>query len=518
MTATALLPANVDYTAKDFDAIRTRLFQLIRSVFPEWTDDSVANFGNLLVELFAHVGDVLLFYLDNHARESRIVTARLRKSLLGLAKLVGYQPAGATAATVDVVLTFDPPPVGVLTVPAGDRAQTAEVTAPIFYQFLLDLEVQPGQVTAEATLENSAFAAPAVVGSTGLPNQSFLLPEAPYLDGSSQVSDAGAGPYDPVGEPDGWREVDNFLASTSTDRHYTLTVDQNDRATPRFGNGVNGRVPSGNVTVAYKTGGGAGGRVEALALSKMERATYEDSLGNVVRVSVTNPEPSSGGTPRETNAQIAVNAPEALRVLRRSVAREDYEIVAQGVPGVARALMVTSNEYAGVLENEGLLLLATDDGGAPSGALLAQVAGQFESGGPFPKPNTFHLVVQAAPYLTVDVTATVYLAPGETASAVKAAVLARLAAFFAVRLGDGTPNPLVNFGYYYQDQSGAPTGKLPWSTVFNVVRDTPGVSKVDAGPTGFLLNGLRADAPLPAIQFPRLGQVTLVNGETSLPL
>lgn len=518
MTAPAILPANVDYTTKDFDALRTRLFQLIRSVFPEWTDDSVANFGNLLVELFAFVGDVLLYYMDNQARESRVVTARLRKSLIGLAKLVGYKPAGATAATVDVVLTFTPPPTGTLTIPRGDRAQTAEVTAPIFYQFLADLVVDPGTATAALTLENSATETPVTVGSTGLPNQSFLLQATPYLDGSALVSDAGSGPYDAASNPTGWREVDNFLASSSTDRHYTVGVDQNDRATVRFGSGVSGRVPSGGVTVAFKTGGGEEGRVEQGALSRMEKPTYVDSLGHVVKVAVTNAAGSSGGTNRESNAQIATNAPEALRVLRRAVAREDYEIVAQKVPGVARALMVTSNEYPGVQENEGLLLLATPDAQAPSGALLAAVSAQFDAAGPFPKPTTFQLHVQGAQYLTVAVTATVYLAPGAVAATVRALIQARLSAFFAVALGNGAPNPLINFGYYFQDQAGAPTGRFVWSDVFNVVRDTTGVGEVDAGPTGFLLNGLRADVPIDAIQFPRLGAVTLFDGATSLPL
>ena len=47
----ALLPLNLDYTDKDFASLRTRLFALIASVFPDWTDREVSNFGNILVEL-----------------------------------------------------------------------------------------------------------------------------------------------------------------------------------------------------------------------------------------------------------------------------------------------------------------------------------------------------------------------------------------------------------------------------------------------------------------------------------
>ena len=71
----AVLPPSVDYTDKDFDALRVRLMALVQSVFPDWSDFSVASFGNVLLEMYAFVGDVVTFYLDNQARESRLVTA-----------------------------------------------------------------------------------------------------------------------------------------------------------------------------------------------------------------------------------------------------------------------------------------------------------------------------------------------------------------------------------------------------------------------------------------------------------
>ena len=75
----ATLPESLDYSSKDFDALRARLMSLVKSVFPDWTDFDVASFGNLLLELYAFVGDVLTFYQDNLARESRLVTASQRK-------------------------------------------------------------------------------------------------------------------------------------------------------------------------------------------------------------------------------------------------------------------------------------------------------------------------------------------------------------------------------------------------------------------------------------------------------
>ena len=92
-----MLPASVDYTDKDFDALRARLIALTRSVFPDWSDFSVAGFGNQLLEMYAFIGDVLTFYLDNQARESRLVTATQRKNVIALARMLGYKLHGARA-------------------------------------------------------------------------------------------------------------------------------------------------------------------------------------------------------------------------------------------------------------------------------------------------------------------------------------------------------------------------------------------------------------------------------------
>ena len=115
----ALLPNNIDYTDKDFDAIRSRLIQLIQSVFPDWSDFSVASFGNILMEMYAFVGDVVTFYLDNQARESRLITATQRKNVIALSRMLGYRLQGARAATVVIEVELARVPVADVVIPAG---------------------------------------------------------------------------------------------------------------------------------------------------------------------------------------------------------------------------------------------------------------------------------------------------------------------------------------------------------------------------------------------------------------
>ncbi|MBN1772099.1 MAG: t4-like baseplate wedge, partial [Deltaproteobacteria bacterium] len=171
-----------DFTDKDFDSLRLRLQNLVRSVFPEWTDFGVANFGNLLLELYAFVGDVLVFYQDNQARESRIATATQRKNLIALAKLLGFRPAGARAATAEVAFSLAAPPAAPVPIHRGTRVKTASVTEPIAFQLLADLTIPSGAdpPTITGVVEHSE-SQEELFTSTGFPNQEVVLPATPYL-------------------------------------------------------------------------------------------------------------------------------------------------------------------------------------------------------------------------------------------------------------------------------------------------------------------------------------------------
>lgn len=504
----ALISTQTDYTDKDLSSLRARLYTLVASVFPEWTDQNVANFGNVLVELYAFVGDVLCFYQDRQAAESRITTATQRRSLIALSKLLAFSPPGATAAQVDVVFSLPATTAGDVPIPAGTIIKTADVSAPVEFQVLEDVLLGAGSLTVLASAEHSAGAMD-TFESTGLPNQEAVLSATPYLDGSAVVS-AANGDY---------AEVDNFLSSTALDRHYVVTVDQNNRARLRFGNGVAGAVPSYGFTVFYKTGGGAEGDVPAGAVKVLDEA-FTDTEGNPVQLTVTNPSRASGGTPRMSNAAIRVRAPASIRAPVNSVSREDFEINALRRASVARALMLSADEDPAVPENEGNLYVIPRGGGLPTLSLKGDVlytvtdGPEDARGKRYPAPLTFTVNVLDPLYLTVNVAAIVSRRPGFSLPGVRANIEATLAAWFAIENEDGSPNTNVNFGGNYLDSDGAPDPRLPWSDLLNVVRDTTGVRKIDPGSAGFLLNGARDDVTLLSAEFPVLGSVSLIDAES----
>lgn len=514
----ALLPTSLDYTDKDFDSLRTRLINLIRSVFPTWTDHNVANFGNILMELTAFVGDVLGFYQDNQAAESRWTTAKQRENLIALAKLIGFKPEGAKAATTDVVVTARDastggPPVGNVTIPAGTLVYTAEITEPIVFQLLSDVSIAASAdpSTDTVTAENSQTR-DEQFASTGLANQEILLPEIPYLDDSAIiVADDGA-----------YTEVENFLSSTASDRHFTVTVNSVDRALVRFGNGINGKIPIGQIQATYKIGGGSEGTIEEDTLTRIP-GSFFDSLGNQLTVTVTNPDASSGAQPRQTVEQIRVAAPESIRVINRAVSREDFEISARAVEGVSRALMTTSNEDLSVPENSGNLYVIPEGGGVPSQALKDEVQARFAEDGETPATLTFEVTVKDPDYLTIDVRAIVFLVQGAELDPTKAnyagaLIRADLESFFAISNEDGSKNTQIGFGFEYKNRLGVVESELPISTVRDVVKDSSVVRKLGDGISDFTLNGEAKDVEMEIREFPQLGTVTLIDGDTLLAL
>jgi hypothetical protein len=194
------------------------------------------------------------------------------------------------------------------------------------------------------------------------------------------------------------------------------------------------------------------------------------------------------------------------------VAREDFEIHARKVPGVARALMLTSNEDLTLPENSGVLYVVPLGGGLPTPALKNLVLKQVTE--VYPCTLTFQVSVQDPVYRPLDVEARVFLRSGASPAAVRDRIRANLAVFSRITEPDGTPNRRIDFGFNVRDAEGNPAGEVAWSDVLNVIRDTDGVRKLGDGPYDLKLNGLPADVKLGRKDFPVLRTVTLLNGDT----
>ena len=518
------------FLSRDRAAIEERLNRLIEQAFPDWTDTSRANFGNILKSQMADAGDVINFYVDAYAvGESRWSTAVLRRSLLALVKLISYSPSTAKAASVDLTFTMPVAAADRVAIGAGRTIRTKALTGSVVVQLLADAVMEVGDLTVTATAEHSTSTTDTFL-SDSRPNQSFVLSRGPFLDGTLSIT-AGDGTY---------TIQDNFNSSTASDKHATVSVDDDGIATIRTGNGINGSIPQGTLSMPYRYGGGVAGNVPKNSLTELDGAVYDDS-GNPVVVVVTQPSAASGGTPRESTAQIRSNASASIQVVGgRAIATVDFEISARALGEVSRAICLTSNDDPSVEENTFLLVVIPSGGGQPSATLKATVGALFQgTAAPFKMPNTALLLVQGAAFVPINIWVGAYRSSGVTTAALKSAVTGVLSRFFqdtikaselladnpelantlGITTDDGDAlirNPQVDFGYRQQDSTGSPTGQLVWSDLFNLIRDLSEVRSLDA--TGLLLNGANANVSVGNFGFPTLGTLTIVDKDTNVTL
>ncbi len=97
----------LDYLARDYELLRTRLLDRLAALVPGWTDRNPADVAVMLVELFAQQGDRLAYWQDAIGVEAYLTTARRRPSVRRHARLLGYAMHDGCAARTWLTLTTD---------------------------------------------------------------------------------------------------------------------------------------------------------------------------------------------------------------------------------------------------------------------------------------------------------------------------------------------------------------------------------------------------------------------------
>ena len=94
---------DIKYYGRDFDSIKQGLIEFARAYYPDsYTDFNEASPGSLFIDLAAYVGDVLGYYTDANFKESMLLHAQERRSLLSIASALGYKPKLSVPAQVDL--------------------------------------------------------------------------------------------------------------------------------------------------------------------------------------------------------------------------------------------------------------------------------------------------------------------------------------------------------------------------------------------------------------------------------
>lgn len=512
-----------DYTSRDFETLLERVKRLTKSMYPNWTDYNVANFANSLLQSFSFIGDVLSYYTDFQALESLPEFAQLRRAVQAHAAWIGYELRGRTAATVELTLTA---PNGVahgrdIPIYSGYQFSTTSPNNPRMYQILADSTFPAGDVTHKITVENSETVQEERV-STGRASQIFLLEQDPYIDGTIEI-EADNGAYTLVDRP-------TMASAKATDRYCRVEVDDEVFPVVRFGDGVNGQIPSGTIVFTYRVGGGLDGRVDAGDIDQIVDDIVDD-LGVPVTLTVTNASDSSGGDDEQTLSEAKSAAITSLKTRSRTVTKEDFVLVAEDVDGVARALILTAKDTPQVPENQAVVYLVAEgtvlDSGRVEPAVPTQLlTEQVEDAWKSLKPHLMNFYPSAVGtsgthIKRITIICTVYLHPSADLSrptpssntVIGDEIIDRVRDFFAALTEEGIPNADIDFGQNITDQDGTVVSEIAWSDVLNVINDTEDVRKVD--PQDLSLNSAVDNVSLNLWDFPAIDAIEIINGENS---
>jgi hypothetical protein len=239
----------IDYTSRDYTSLVNDMLTLIPSFLPEWTDRSAGDFGVVLLELFAYVGDILSFYTDRVANEAFIGTAQQRQSILNLAALLDYTPHGNVAATTfpsvqqpngGIQFTISQPSASPVLIPQYTQVSTLLVGQPILFETMADLWIYGDGIS---TTLNAT--------SNGQANQQFFLgdttntipwPTYNFTGGAGNQTVTVAGTTWTLASGNSFVGVPGSGVGSTV---YTV-INGN---TILFGNGTNGQIPANNAAI-----------------------------------------------------------------------------------------------------------------------------------------------------------------------------------------------------------------------------------------------------------------------------
>ena len=312
-------PVPIAYTNRDFWSIQEALKHYIQQKFPDtWRDWYASSTGQILLDVIAASFDVLSFQLDYTANEMFLDTARDRRSVLLLGRLMGYKMATARSASVACTASLESTYTQNIVIPAGTAVKT--VSGLDFYT-VLDQTILAGHQTGRVVLVQGVQGQETFV-SDGSAFQKLSLVNSGVVQDTVQVTVAGTL----------WSPVDSLVYAESTGQNYAVEFDEKGACTVLFGNNTVGAVPSASasIVVSYRQGGGVQGNIPVGTVATQVQGQKEGvDPASFVSVSLQNDaEAGAGGEDAETITHAKLWIPRWVRSNNRAVTTQDYDTLA----------------------------------------------------------------------------------------------------------------------------------------------------------------------------------------------
>lgn len=424
----------IDYTSRDYEGFRQAMLKELGIRMPEYTDLTDTDAGVVILDLLAKGLDINSYYADVIANETLLTTCRRRTSANKWCTMFSYVQRNATPSRVMQVFVLSSKKTTPTTIPAGTRVKTKKSTTEVelIFETESDLVIPAGNLGNEKDADgNYKYQVSAVQGysiegelvgsSTGVPNQKFIFNYSPVIaDSVSVVVNEGAG-FSP------WVRVDNFIDSSPIDRHYTLTITDNNEAVIQFGDGVFGKIPlaySNGIFANYRVGGGTQGNVGANKITAME-------TNLAVVKSTFNPEAVyERGVDKETVDELRRNAPRYNETRWGALTLQDFaDVVIINFPDVVFANSERDKDDIDSIH----IYLLTQDGAVIDPDLLAEINEFFdENSGGRKVVGANKIYVEPATLVPLELEADLIVKDRYSRSAVKTEIEKLIQSYFEV--------------------------------------------------------------------------------------
>lgn len=317
-----------DYSSRDFGTIKSDLLSRAAVVAPEWTDRNSSDFGMMLVDLWAYMGDVLHYYVDRAAGESVLSKATQRESVLAFANLLDYIPSGRTSAQGTVLLANSTD--SDIVIPANTRF-IARSGSNLYQAYSAYSETIPAQGSQSvAVYEGTLVVSPTETltsSANGQPAQRYILSNQNVVRDSVTIT-----VYEDGVTPTVYRRVDRLSNAASGERVYALLTTANDESEVVFGTNIRGFPPptGATITALYAYSSGSSGNLPANAVTDFRDATPDG-------IRIVSSSAFSGGVDQETIESLKSTIPSVVSTQSRAVTRDDFVNYALTVDGVSKA-------------------------------------------------------------------------------------------------------------------------------------------------------------------------------------
>ena len=312
----------LSYVDRSYQQIKVAILKKIAVDVPEITDHSEGNPFVVLVSVWAGLTEMLGYYIDNHARETNILTCRLWKSAVLIANNRDYRIKCRVAASVDLIFQIPNATTERLLIPAYTLVKTY---SNIEFRTIQDAYIEIGRNSVTVSARQIEFT-----------DESYraIAPFVPMFE--MEISETDIAFNSVQVEVNGllWQRVDTLAYSIATDLHYTQDVNASNNTVLRFGDGITGAIPQNDIVATYRKTRGLQGNCAANTINKIE-----GDLG-IANLVTYNPNAASGGTNTQTIKDLQFSIPKALRTQYRCVTAQDFVDTALLCAGVNSAKVV----------------------------------------------------------------------------------------------------------------------------------------------------------------------------------